>query len=94
MMQGQTAVQRGFDFIHAGVRFQVKANRPSGKPGSRVTLVSKASSLEFDQLVWLLYDPRFELQEAWQLDVDFYRRELRDLKRLGPDHYRRGNRLV
>ena len=75
-MQGQTAVQKGFDFMFKGLRYQVKAGRSSGKPGSKVTRVSKASNLEFDYLLWLLYNPLFELQEAWQLDVDYYRREI------------------
>ena len=39
---GRTAVTRGCDFILNGLRYQVKGNRPSGKPGSFVTLVSKA----------------------------------------------------
>ena len=39
-MQRRTAVSRGFDFTHRGKRYQVKASRPSGKPGSKVTLVS------------------------------------------------------
>jgi len=39
---GRTAVTRGCDFILNGLRYQVKANRPSGKPGSFFTLVGKA----------------------------------------------------
>jgi hypothetical protein len=41
--RGRTAVTRGTDFTHSGLRYQVKANRPSGKPGSFVTLVAKAT---------------------------------------------------
>ena len=41
---GRTAVTRGTDFCHQGRRYQVKANRPSGKPGSFVTLVAKATN--------------------------------------------------
>ena len=55
-MQGVTAVQRGYDFIHKNARYQVKANRPSGKPGSAVTLVAKAKNYEWDFLIWILYD--------------------------------------
>src|SRR3990172_587763 len=54
----RTAVSPGHDFIHAGTRFQVKANRPSGKPGSPVTLVSKAKNFDWDKLIWILYNPR------------------------------------
>ncbi|MGB4468857.1 MAG: hypothetical protein WBH99_11905 [Azovibrio sp.] len=39
-MQGMTSVQKGYDFKFNGHRYQVKANRPSGKPGSFVTMVS------------------------------------------------------
>jgi hypothetical protein len=31
----RTAVSRGHDFISNGLRYQVKANRPSGKPEAR-----------------------------------------------------------
>lgn len=31
---GPTAVGRGHDFIHSGRKHRVKANRPSGRPGS------------------------------------------------------------
>jgi hypothetical protein len=40
-MQDKTAVAKGLDSEWSGYRYQVKANRPSGKPGSRVTLVPK-----------------------------------------------------
>jgi hypothetical protein len=33
-MVGATAVGRGHDFIHNGRKYQAKANRPSGRPGS------------------------------------------------------------
>jgi hypothetical protein len=33
----RTAVSKGHDFTYNGLRYQVKANRPSGKPGSPVT---------------------------------------------------------
>ena len=39
---GRTAVTRGCDFICNGIRYQIKANRPSGKPGSPVTKVGEA----------------------------------------------------
>ena len=39
-----TAVTKGVDFRKGILRYQVKSNRPSGKPGSPVTLVGKASN--------------------------------------------------
>lgn len=91
--QGRTAVSRGTDFEYAGVGYQVKANRPSGKPGSFVTLVAKATNYEWDRLIWILYDREFTIQEAWLWDVDDYRREFDAVKRLSPSHMRRGNPL-
>lgn len=61
---GRTAVTRGADFSCRGIRYQVKANRPSGKPGSPVTKVGKASNYEWDRLIWLLYDRFYVLQEG------------------------------
>lgn len=94
IMQGATAVRRGFDFLFQGNRYQVKGNRPSGKAGSRVTWVPKTNNYEWDYLVWLLYNPQYELQEAWQWDVDAYRAAFESVKRLSPEHMRRGIRLA
>ncbi len=38
-MKDKTAVQKGFDFIFNGIPYQIKANRPSGKPRSEVSKV-------------------------------------------------------
>jgi hypothetical protein len=92
-MSNQTAVARGSDFVWDGVRYQVKANRPSGKPGSRVTLVPKAKNYEWDYLIWLLYDESYALLEAWMWDVDEYRSKFDEITRLSPKHYRQGKRL-
>ena len=90
---GRTAVTRGADFSHEGVKCQVKANRPSGKPGSFVTLVAKCSNFEWDRLVWLLYDRHFVLQEAWMWDVAEYRNAFENKSRLSPADMRHGRRL-
>lgn len=91
--RGRTAVSRGTDFVLGGVGYQVKANRPSGKPGSFVTLVAKAANYEWDRLIWVLYTKEFVIEEAWLWAVDDYRREFDGLKRLSPAHMRRGTRL-
>tara|TARA_R100000687_G_scaffold83396_1_gene85944 strand:- start:654 stop:1091 length:438 start_codon:yes stop_codon:yes gene_type:complete len=93
-MQSQTAVQRGHDFIYNGIRYQVKANRPSGKPGSKVTLVPKAKNYEWDILVWLLYTKEYEIEEAWAWPVQEYKDQFHELKRLSPQHYRSGENLL
>jgi len=93
VMQGATAVQRGYDFKFNGKRYQVKGNRPSGKPGSFVTLVPKATNYEWDFLVWVLYNPTYEIEEAWLWEVSAYKAAFDPVKRLSPNHYRKGAKL-
>ncbi|MNV84566.1 hypothetical protein D3C71_1784480 [compost metagenome] len=92
-MRGATAVQKGYDFRYQGKRYQVKGNRPSGKPGSYVTWVPKAMNYDWDCLVWILYDSKYKIEEAWLWDVTDYRNEFDVIKRLSPAHYRRGQQL-
>ena len=68
-MQDKTAVAKGADFECRKIRYQVKANRPSGKPGSRVTMVPKATNYDWDRLIWILYDEKFNMLEAWEWEV-------------------------
>ena len=89
-MHRATAVQRGFDFKHKGKRYQVKGNRPSGKPGSFVTLVPKAKNYDWDYLVWVLYDRNYEIQEAWMWEAEAYKAQFHEVKRLSPKHIRSG----
>jgi len=92
-MQGMTTVQRGYDFKYNGMRYQVKGNRPSGKPGSFVTWVPKATNYDWDYLVWVLYNPTYDIQEAWLWEVSAYRAAFDTVKRLSPSHYRKGAKL-
>lgn len=95
-VQGRIAVARGVDFAFGGIGYQVKANRPSGKPGSFVTLVAKAhpntktGSFEWDRLIWLLYNERYEIQEAWLWDREAYAMAIYPLARVSPVHVRGG----
>jgi hypothetical protein len=91
---GRTAVARGTDFCYQGLRYQVKANRPSGKPGSFVTLVAKATNYEWDRLIWILYDREFAIQEAWEWTVGAYQSTFDSMARLSPAHMRRGRDLM
>jgi hypothetical protein len=50
-MQDITAVNKGYDFIHKDIKYQVKATRPSGKPGSRITRVPKAKNYDWDVFI-------------------------------------------
>ncbi|TMI60901.1 hypothetical protein E6H12_09160 [Candidatus Bathyarchaeota archaeon] len=88
-----TAVTKGVDFRKGNLRYQMKSNRPSGKPGSPVTLVGKASNYNWDQLIWILYDRVYHLKEAWEFSGDDYRRRFDHKKRLSPDDMRSGRRL-
>src|SRR4029077_2217849 len=87
---GMTAVSKGYDFLFNGKRYQVKANRPSGKPGSVVTLVAKATNYEFDFLLWLLYEHHYRVLEAWQWDAATYESRFDAVKRLSPTLMRHG----
>ena len=92
-MKDKTAVNKGSDFVFKNIRYQVKANRPSGKKGSFVTMVPKATNYEWDRLIWILYDKNYVIQEAWEWDVEEYKVAFDDIKRLSPDHYRKGRCL-
>ena len=93
-MSSRTAVAGGLDFIWEGIAYQVKANRPSGGPGSRVTLVPKAKNYNWDKLIWILYNTQYEIQEAWMWDREAYRKAFDSVTRLSPSDYRQGHRLV
>ncbi len=84
---------RGYDFECRGVRYQVKGNRPSGKPGSPVTLVSKANNYDWDRLIWILYDRSYCLREAWQSKRNPYRARFDTETRISPADMRQGQCL-
>ena len=92
-MRTATAVQRGHDFEFDGKRYQVKANRPSGKPGSVVTLVPKARNFDWDFLIWILYNKQYEIEEAWRWEAAEYREAFEFVRRLSPADYGKGTRL-
>lgn len=92
-MQDRTAVSKGLDFLFEENRYQVKANRPSGKKGSRVTWVNKAKNYDWDLLIWILYSTQYDIEEAWLWDVDAYKKEFDSITRLSPEQMRKGTRL-
>ena len=92
-MQGATTVQKGYDFRFNGQRFQVKGNRPSGKLGSNVTWVPKATNYDWDHLIWTLYDPAYQIVEAREWDVANYQTQFHEVKRMSPAHHRQGKCL-
>ena len=92
-MEDKTAVNKGSDFVFNHKRYQIKANRPSGKPGSFVTRCPKASNYEWDKLIWILYDKYYIMLEAWEWDVIDYKSAFDCKKRISPDDYRKGKCL-
>jgi hypothetical protein len=92
-MKGRSAVARGHDFAWEGIRYQVKANRPSGRKGSPVTLVGKPKNLDWEKLIWVLYDREYRIQEAWLWTREAYQKKLHDKKRLSPRDMRQGKRI-
>ena len=93
-MQDKTAVQKGFDFIFNGIRYQIKANRPSGKKGSKVKKVPEARNYNWDKLIWILYNKEYQIQEAWEWNVEDYKKNFDSKKRLSPDDMRKGNKIT
>jgi hypothetical protein len=93
IMVGQTAVTKGHDFIYNGKKYQIKGNRPSGKPGSKISRGPKATNYEWDFLIWIIYDTKFNIQEVWKFDVSKYKELFDQKKRLSPDDMRKGERL-
>lgn len=92
-MQDKTAVCKGHDFLYKGVRYQVKAHRPSGKPGSFITNAGKARNYDCDILIWIRYNKEYEIQEAWAWERDNYIKAFDTVKRISPDDMRKGRRL-
>lgn len=91
--ESDTAVMKGVDFWKGEQRYQVKSNRPSGKPGSKVTLVGKSSNFDWDKLVWILYDREYKIEEAWEFTRDEYRKLFESKNRISPEDMRLGSRL-
>ena len=90
---GRAEVTYGSDFSYNGLRYQVKANRLGKKPSSVVTRASEARNYHWDKLIWLLYDHKFIIQEAWEWEVGEYRAEFEGRDSLTPSDMRRGKRL-
>lgn len=93
-MQDKTAVAKGHDFVFKGIRYQIKAHRPSGKPGSRITNAGKARNYEWDVLVWIRYDVNYTIKEAWAWDREAYIKAFDSKARISPEDMRRGKKIV
>jgi len=91
--ESDTAVTKGVDFRKDNIFYQVKSNRPSGKPGSKVTLVGKATNFDWHKLVWILYDREYNIKEAWEFSRNKYRELFEPKKRISPEDMRKGTKL-
>jgi hypothetical protein len=92
-MRDRSVVAPDYDFVHQDLRYQVRANRPSGRRGSPVTLVSKPRSYEWDYFVWVHYHTDFRLREVWRWTAAEFQTQFGSVRRLSPTHVRRGERL-
>jgi hypothetical protein len=92
--QNRTAVSSGHDFCYKNIRYQIKAHRPSGKPGSKITNAGKVSNYEWDILIWIRYNREYKIEEAWAWDRDKYIEVLGAVKRISPTDMRKGQKLV
>lgn len=90
----KTAVCRGHDFVHKGVRYQIKAHLPSGKPGSFITNAGKARNYDWDVLIWIRYNTEYEIQEAWSWPRDSYITAFDAATRISPEDMRKGQKLA
>lgn len=88
-----TAVLKGYDFRKGNTRYQVKANRPSGKRGSKVTLVAKCTNFDWDKLIWILYNEQYKPVEAYEFGCEDYKKLFAAKKRLSPNDMRKGVKL-
>ena len=79
-----SAVKSKSDFEVNGLRYQVKANRPSGRPGSKVTKIGVPKPDGWDELLWVLYNKDYRVQEFWKIDHRTFWQALGGNKHLRP----------
>jgi hypothetical protein len=89
----RTAVSPGYDFFYKNIRYQVKAHRPSGRPGSNITNAGKARNYNWDILIWIRYKKEYEIEEAWSWERDNYIDAFDTARRISPADIRKGIRL-
>jgi len=93
-MQDKTAVAKGHDLVFNDIKYQIKAHRPSGKPGSNITNAGKAKNYEWDILIWIRYDVKYEIEEAWLWEREKYIENFDIKSRISPDDMRKGKQLI
>jgi len=91
--QNRTAVSSGHDFFYKNIRYQIKAHRPSGKPGSKITNVGKVRNYGWDILIWIRYNKEYKIEEAWSWEREGYIEVFGSAKRISPADMRKGRRI-
>jgi hypothetical protein len=93
-VKGRSSVGGGYDFKFNNKRIQVKANRPSGLPGSQVWNAGpKVKTDGWDIFIYILYDKYYIPQEAYQFDCKKYERMFANKKSLRLKDMREGDVL-
>jgi len=92
-MQGVSAVQRGYDFIYKNKRYQVKACRPTGKKGSKITKVPDVTNYEWDYFIWIEYDRKYKILEMRRFCRKKFKAMFENKKRLCPKDMEKGKQL-
>lgn len=59
-----------------------------------MTWVPKPRNYDWERLIWILYNPAYEVQEAWLWEVEAYKLRFDEVQRLGPAHMRLGKPLA
>ena len=84
---GKSAVRKGFDFRFRGKRFQVKANRPAQDTAAcKVTKIGKPKNYDWDVLIWVLYNSKWEIVEAWMWGRRAFRNRYKEKDHIRPKH--------
>ena len=77
------------------MKYQVKACRPSGRKGDKITNVPMAKNYEWDKLIWIMYDKEYRIVvKAWLWERDNYISKFDKKKRLSPRDMRDGENLL
>ncbi|MBF0438501.1 MAG: hypothetical protein HQL93_05195 [Magnetococcales bacterium] len=78
---------KDINFFFEKKSFIVKASR-------QAALVPKAQHLEWDEIVFILYDARYDILGAWQMSREAYMTQCYHKERLSVEDYKTGQKLV
>ncbi|MBF0125669.1 MAG: hypothetical protein HQM02_00510 [Magnetococcales bacterium] len=93
MQERSFVAGREVDLIFERKRYLVKACRQADRSGSSVKYAPKAQHLQWDILVFLMYDADYALMGAWRMSCEDYKRQCDPKERLTPEDYQQGERV-